>query len=103
VGSYLNGSLDILRVIDRGDPSVTGLWWGLAAGVLRFLTSGELGISNAQLLHFMRASIARDSFNPFYGPIRDTQGYLRAGDDLKLKPYDILNMEWLCDFIRIIS
>lgn len=103
VSSYLNGSLDILRVIDRGDPNVTGLWWGLGAGVLRFLTSSELGIRNAQLLHFMRASIARDSFNPFYGPIRDMKGYLRAGDELKLKPYDILNMEWLCDFIRVIG
>ncbi len=103
VGSYLNGSLDILRVIDRGDPTVTGLWWGLGAGVLRFLTSGSIGTNASQLLHFMRASIARDSFNPFYGPIRDTQGDLRAGDGEGLKPYDILNMEWLCDFIRVVG
>ncbi|NLW20630.1 MAG: BMP family ABC transporter substrate-binding protein [Clostridiales bacterium] len=103
VSSYLNGSLDILRVIDRGDPSVTGLWWGLGAGALRFLASEALGINNAQLLHYMRTSIARDSFNPFYGPIHDQNGLLRVGDHVSLRPYEVLNMEWLCDFIEVIG
>lgn len=103
VSSYLNGSLDILRIIDRGDPSVTGLWWGLGAGVLRFLVGDSLGISNAQLLHYMRTSIARDSFNPFYGPIHDQAGLLRVPAEVSLRPYEVLNMEWLCDFIQVIS
>ena len=103
VSNYLNGSLDILSIIDRGDPSVTGLWWGLGAGVLRFLTSDTLGTNNAQLLHFMRASIARDSFNPFYGPIRDREGRLQVQPETSLRPYEVLNMEWLCDFIEVIG
>ena len=103
VGNYLNGSLDILSIIDRGDPSVTGLWWGLGAGVLRFLVSDSLGSSNAQLLHFMRSSIARDSFNPFYGPLTDQKGRLRIQPETSLRPYEVLNMEWLCDFIQVIG
>ena len=103
VSSYLNGSLDILRIIDRGDPSVTGLWWGLGAGVLRFLTSSSLGASNTQLLHYIRTSIARDSFNPFYGPILDKEGKQRVGEGTSLRPYEVLNMEWLCDFIKVIG
>ncbi|HPY95276.1 MAG TPA: hypothetical protein PLR12_07590, partial [Clostridia bacterium] len=100
---YLNGSLDILKIIDRGDPSVTGLWWGLGAGALRFLVSDSLGVNNAQLLHYMRTSIARDSFNPFYGPIRDQDGVLRVPDHVSLRPYELLNMEWLCDCIRVVG
>lgn len=103
VSNYLNGSLDILSIIDRGDPSVTGLWWGLGAGVLRFLVSDTMGENNAQLLHFMRASIARDSFNPFYGPITDKEGKLRVQEEASLRPYEVLNMEWLCDFIQVIG
>lgn len=103
VSNYLNGSLDILSIIDRGDPSVTGLWWGLGAGVLRFLVTDRLGVSSVQLLHFMRSSIARDSFNPFYGPIRDSEGRLRIQEDMGLRPYEVLNMEWLCDFIQVIG
>ncbi|NLX82885.1 MAG: BMP family ABC transporter substrate-binding protein [Clostridiales bacterium] len=103
VSNFLNGSLDILSIIDRGDPSVTGLWWGLGAGVLRFLVSDTLGMNNAQLLHFMRASIARDNFNPFYGPIVDKEGKLRVQQETSLRPYEVLNMEWLCDFIQVIG
>lgn len=103
VSSFLNGSLDILRIIDRGDPSVTGLWWGLGAGVLRFLMSGALGTNATQLLHFMRTSIARDSFNPFYGPLRDKEGRMRLQEDVSLRPYEVLNMEWLCDFVQVIG
>lgn len=103
VSSYLNGSLDILRIIDRGDPSVTGLWWGLGAGLLRFLTSENVGERNSQLLHFMRTSVARDSFNPFYGPIHDLEGKLRLPAETTLRPYEVLNMEWLCEHLKVVE
>lgn len=103
VNSYLSGSLDILRIIDRGDPTVTGLWWGLGAGLLRFLTSEEIGVRNSQLLHFMRTAVARDSFNPFYGPIHDLEGKKRLIEDATLRPYEILNMEWLCEHLVVVE
>ncbi len=100
--SFLNGSLDILRVIDRGDPSVTGLWWGLGAGVLRFLSSPAPGVPGGHLLHYLRSGIARDGFDPFRGPVLDAEGRLRVAGNSGLKPFEVLNMEWLCDFIRVI-
>lgn len=103
VSSYLNGSLDILHFIDRGDPNVTGFWWGLGAGLLRFLTSDAISSSNSQLLHFMRSAIARDRFNPFYGPLRDLQGKLRINNETTLRPYEILNMEWLCEYLKVVE
>lgn len=103
VSSYLNGSLDILKVIDRGDPSVTGLWWGLGTGILRFLSHESLGTASNQMLHFLRTCIARGSFNPFHGPVYDQQHRLQIPEAGAPKPYDILNMEWLCHFIQVIE
>ncbi|MDD4080104.1 MAG: hypothetical protein PHP02_01650 [Eubacteriales bacterium] len=103
VRSYLNGSLDILRIIDQGDPSVAGLWWGLGAGVLRFLLGKDLNTQGENLLKYLRDAIGRGHFNPFHGPIRDQDGILRVWENNDLKPYDILEMEWLCDFIQVIE
>lgn len=103
VRSYLSGSLDILRLIDQGDPAVTGLWWGIGAGVLRFRLNKNLDASGSNLLQYLRGSIGYGHFNPFYGPIRDQNGRLRVWKNNALKPYEILEMEWLCDFIRVID
>lgn len=103
VKSYLNGSLDILRLIDRGDPSVAGLWWGIGTGILRFEMSGEMYPIACNLLHFLRSQIAQGHFDPFHGPIYDQNKALRAEPDSVLKPMEVLQMDWLCDFIRIIE
>ncbi|HSK68798.1 MAG TPA: hypothetical protein VLA21_06005 [Candidatus Limnocylindria bacterium] len=103
VRSYLSGSLDILRVIDRGDPSVAGLWWGLGAGVLRFLAAESLGVQAGSLLRFVRSQISQGGYNPFFGPVTDKEGRQRVGFAQGLGPYDILNMEWLSDFIRVVE
>ena len=101
--SYLNGSLDILRIIDQGDPSVAGLWWGIGAGVLRFLLGKGLDTQGENLLKYLRDAIGRGHYNPFHGPIKDLDGILRVWENNDLKPYDILEMEWLCDFIQVID
>jgi hypothetical protein len=71
--------------------------------VLRFLVSPQLGASGEQMLQFIRSSIGSGSFNPYHGPITDLEGNLRVGEENVLKPYDILNMEWLGGFIRVIA
>lgn len=101
--SFLAGSLDILKIIDRGDPSVTGLWWGLGAGVLRFLVAPGMESSGEQMLHFLRSQISMGSFSPFRGPLFDHMGQQHAPPGSDLAPYDILNMEWLCHFIKTLE
>ena len=103
VRSYLSGSLDILRIIDRGEPAVAGLWWGIGAGVLRFRLNKSLDATGSNLLHFLRGAIGNGQFNPFYGPIRDKDGMLQVRQNNSLRPYEILEMEWLCDFIQVID
>lgn len=102
VKSYLNGSLDMLCQIDQGDPTVTGLWWGMGAGVLRFASTDFLPASAHNLLQYLRKSIELGRFNPFRGPVYDQAGDLRIPPHTDPKPHEVLNMSWIADFIRII-
>lgn len=104
VRSYLSNSLEFLRLIDRRDePSVTGFWWGLASGVLEFRSTDFLHPMANNLLQYMRSSIQLGRFKPFRGPIRDEKGEERVPMHLALRPYDILSMTWLVDFIKVIA
>lgn len=101
--SYLNNSLDVLKFIGRDEAGVAGLWWGLGTGVLRFRMAETLHPAAQNLLDYLRNSISLGRFNPFHGPIMDRDGALRVPGKSDPKPYDILNMEWIADFIRIIE
>ena len=102
--SYLNNSLEFLRIIDkREDPSVTGFWWGMASGALEFRSIKFLHPMADNLLQYLRSSIQLGRFKPFRGPIIDQDGIERVGMHSALRPYDILDMEWLADFIKIVA
>ncbi|MDD2428585.1 MAG: BMP family ABC transporter substrate-binding protein [Eubacteriales bacterium] len=101
--SYLNNSLDVLKFIGRDEAGVAGLWWGIGTGVLRFRMAEAVHPAAQNLLHYLRNSIALGRFNPFHGPVFDRDGVLRVASKSDPKPYDILNMEWIADFIRIIE
>lgn len=99
VKSYLNHSLDFLREMDKDDSSIAGLWWGIGTGVLRFRMAEDLGAQACNLLRYLRGSISLGRFNAFHGPVVDSEGTLRIRDHQDPKPYDILNMAWIADFI----
>ncbi|NLA52805.1 MAG: BMP family ABC transporter substrate-binding protein [Clostridiales bacterium] len=102
--SYLNNSLEFLRIIDkREEPSVTGFWWGMASGALEFRSVKFLHPMADNLLQYLRSNIQLGRFKPFRGPIFDKNGIERVPEFSTLRPYDILYMEWLADFIHIIS
>lgn len=101
--AYLNHSLDVLAEIDKGEQSMAGLWWGIGSGVLRFRAADAGHPAACNLLSYLRGSIALGRFNPFHGPIRDGDGVLRVPEHADPKPYDILNMEWLGDFVTLIG
>ncbi len=103
VKSYLNGSLEMLRFINRGDPTVTGLWWGLGTGVLRFEATDFLAPISRNLLNYLYDSIRLGRFNPFSGPVRDREGALRIAEGRGAKPYEILSMDWIADFVEIVK
>lgn len=99
IKSYLNDSLQVLRYFDRRETATSGFWWGLGAGILAFRSTGFLHPTANNLLQYLRSSIQLGRFNPFHGPITDQEGVLRVPMHGDAKPYDILNMDWLADFI----
>lgn len=101
--AYLNHSLDVLQLVDRGDSNLAGLWWGIGTGVLKFRMTDAVHPTAANLARYLRGSIALSRFNPFHGPIYDQENVLRIPAHSDPKPYDILNMEWIADFIQIID
>ncbi|MDD6877274.1 MAG: BMP family ABC transporter substrate-binding protein [Clostridiaceae bacterium] len=98
--NYLSGSLDILKTGRRTDTPVTGFWWGLGSGVINFTyTAGILPPTTENLLRYLRGNIRRSLYNPFHGPVRDSEGVLRVVPHEDLRPMEILRMEWLVDSI----
>ncbi len=57
----------------------------------------------ANLVRYLRGSIALSRFNPFHGPVYDQENVLRIPEHSDPKPYEILNMEYIADFIRVID
>ena len=101
VRSYLNQSLDFLKDINAQEVGVAGLWWGFGTGVLKLRLSQFLHPAAESLIHYLRSSIALTRFNPFHGPVKDNEGKLQIAAHSDLKPYDILSMEWIADFIEL--
>lgn len=103
VKAFLSGSLDMLAALDRGETGVAGLWWGLGTGVLKFRMADFVPPAAGNMVRYLRSSIALGRFNPFHGPVYDQENVLRIPEHTDPKPYDILNMEWLADFICVID
>ena len=103
VKAFLSGSLDMLEMLDKSDKGVAGLWWGIGSGVLKFYMADFVPPAAANLVRYLRSCIALGRFNPFHGPVYDQENALRIPENSDPKPYDILNMEWIADFIRVID
>lgn len=103
VKSFLNNSLEVLRYIDKREPATSGFWWGLGTGILEFRSTSFVHPIANNLLQYLRSSIQLGRFNPFHGPITDHDGTLRVPMHGDPKPYDILNMDWVADFIHLVD
>lgn len=103
VKSYLNGSLGALLSIDRDESPITSFWWGLGGGVVDVrLGSWSAGIPN-NLIRYLRGSIARNLYNPFHGPVRDTEGIVRVPAHSDAPPADIIKMRYLVEGVEVIE
>ncbi len=101
--NYLSGSLDVLLHNRRDDVPVTGFWWGLGSGVINFAyTDGILPPTTENLLRYLRGNIRRGLYDPFHGPLTDSDGILRVQPHEGLRALDIMRMEWLLNYITTI-
>ena len=78
-----------------------GLGGGLARGCLRFRLNKNWTPPAPTCCISRTPSV--NQFNPFRGPVRDQDGRLRVQPGNDPNPYEILEMEWLCDFIRVVD
>ncbi len=103
VKSYLNGSLNALLSFDHGESPVTSFWWGLGGGVVnvRFGSWSERTPNN--LLRYLRGSIAKNTYNPFHGPVVDSEGVVRVAAHSDAGPADIIKMRYLVEGVEIIE
>ena len=103
VRSYLNGSLSTLIGIDQNESPITSFWWGLGGGVVDVrLGSWSCGTPN-NLIRYLRGSIARNLYNPFHGPVVDSEGITRVPAHSDPAPADIIKMRYLVEGIEVIG
>ena len=94
MGRILRGSW---RNEEEDTNQAINYWWGLSAGVIDVICSGELPPGTAQLAEVMKKTISNEHFYPFTGPIKDQRGVLRCRPGETLSPEDIMLMDWLAD------
>jgi basic membrane lipoprotein Med (substrate-binding protein (PBP1-ABC) superfamily) len=92
INSILRGSW---KVEEAGESKALNYWWGLSAGVIDVICSGNLPTATSKLVTLMKHDISHGLFHPFTGPLTDQEGVLRCEDTEILRPEDIIKMDWL--------
>ncbi len=103
VKSYLNGSLSALLSMDREESPIASFWWGLGGGVVDVrLGSWSSGTPN-NLIRYLKGSMARNLYNPFHGPVTDSEGIVRIPAHSDAAPADIIKMRYLVEGVEVID
>ena len=95
----------LIRSILRGswktgepmESKAINYWWGLSAGVIDVICSGNLPVGTVKLVELMKHTISSESFHPFTGPLYDQNGVVRHQSADVMKPEEIMRMDWLVD------
>lgn len=80
-----------------GESKALNYWWGLSAGVIDVICSGNLPHATKKLVELVKQDISQGRFHPFTGPLTDQEGTMRYGNMDILRPEDIMKMDWLMD------
>lgn len=103
VKSYLNGSLGALLSMDQDESPIASFWWGLGGGVVDIRLGSWLKRTPNNLIRYLRGSISRNLYNPFHGPVTDTEGIVRVPAHTDAPPADIIKMRYLVEGVELIE
>ena len=103
VRSYLNGSLSALIGMDQNESPITSFWWGLGGGVVDVRLGSWSNATPNNLVRFLRGSIARNLYNPFHGPVTDSEGVVRIPAHSDPPPTDIIKMRYLVSGVEVVD
>ena len=95
IRKLLDGSLDARKAGAR-DKAVN-YWWGMSAGVVDVILSGNLPYTSKKAVSTLRRLIIRDAASIFEGEIHTQTGVLKGPDTPSLTDKEIITMDWLCD------
>lgn len=96
----------ILKIIQGGTWNETGAgdkdkainyWWGFQSDAIDILCSKKVPEEVKKLTDLMKTLMKKGEFSPFEGVIKDQNGNIRNEDGEKMKPEEIMTMDWLCD------
>ena len=74
-------------------------WWGVSAGVIDVICSNNVPVEIRRLVDLIKESISLNHFAPFENEIYDQEGVLRNRAGCRMKPEEIMTMDWLLDNI----
>ncbi len=82
---------------ERAGERAVNYWWGMRSGVIDVQLSDSLPAGVRQLAGILKKGLRSGFVDPFHCAIRDQQGREHNDGSLWLRPYDVMNMDWLCD------
>lgn len=84
---------------DVSDLKAINYWWGISADVIDVICSRSLPLGTKRLVDFLKSSICRGDFNPFYGILYSQDGIIQDDPEKELSPEKIVSMNWLAENI----
>lgn len=100
IRNILSGTWKTLADISAGDHPMN-FWLGMNTGIVDVLYSNRhINPQMKALIEGIKASIMRNEFNPFTGPIYDQNKVLRVKTGEVCDYEDIINMDWLVEGVE---
>ena len=94
IRSIMNGSW---KHDDVGATKGLNYWWGMSAGIIDVICSGNLPIGTVRLVDLLKSTICNGDFNPFSGALYSQKGAVQQDTDRVLTPEEIITMDWLAE------
>jgi hypothetical protein len=84
---------------DDNSSSVKAInyWWGIAEGVVDVICSQYLPLGTKRLVNFLKKTISRGEFDPFFGVLHSQTGVVQEDPERSLSPEEIMTMDWLAE------
>lgn len=74
-----------------------GYWYGLRAGVIDVIHSGNISYYTEKMLDWMRSGLISGTLQPFSGELHSQTGVVQEAGALPLSSEQIIGMDWLND------
>lgn len=98
VQSVLEGSWEVKA--ERKDHQAINYWWGMSAGVIDVILSGQLSYYAKKFIDILKKEVISGDLSPFDGELRSQEGVVRAAGSGRLSNEEIIRMNWLNDNVE---